>query len=112
MIRLPSEGAKLSECTNDRLDPRLPGPREGGENIDVRRRSRVITRLHTTPRMTITKLPTPQTAQTAADSPPANADAWLRAASMAGLKPGIMEVSGRASSGGIQGASQSGTRKL
>jgi hypothetical protein len=61
--------------------------------------------------MTIKALPTPQTTQTAADSPPAKAGAWLRAASMAGLNADSVELSATASSAGIQGASQSGARK-
>jgi hypothetical protein len=57
------------------------GPMEGAANADGRRRSMVINRLHTRPRMMIRAPPTPQTAQTATDSPSAKAGAWLRARS-------------------------------
>ena len=85
---------------------------EGDTNTEVRRRSAVINRLNTKPKMTIKAIPIPQTVQAATDSPAAKAGAWLRAVSMAGLKADSMEVNARASSGGIQGASQPGTRKL
>ena len=49
---------------------------EGAANNDARRRSTLINRLHTTPRMTIRELPTPQTTRTAADSPSAKAPAF------------------------------------
>jgi len=110
-IAATSEGAnfiKVHQCFGQSA---AAGPMEGAANADGRRRSTVINRLHTTPRMTIRALPTPQTAQTVTDSPPAKAAGWLRAASMAGLEADSIEVNARVSSGGIQGASQSGARE-
>lgn len=52
-----------------------------------------------------------QTTQTATDSPPAKAGAHASTASMAGVKPDTTEANAAASSGGTQGASQSGMRK-
>jgi len=51
-----------------------------------------------------------QTTQTATDSPPAKAGAHPSTASMAGVKADTTEANAAASSGGTQGASQSGMR--